>query len=708
MAATIIERPIGVILGDAITATINEDYSGVATINHTSHGLSDNDWVYISSNVENYNGFWQIEVTGADEFLLKNPEGGYVPYVVNADITYYPGESTHGWSCVHLPITYTISNNRFPVNTVDTERTIDTLANNNGYAQLGLSGSLGTFEDLSFVKISNAPDSDLDGVYQILDKLSTTSIVLNLAFSSVTNATLLGATIQLYYGNYSIDVRVYAGINASHEWASVKPYELAATLNIKPDSDNLVKFSVHEILKAYITTENNLLLGMLPNNTDFWTNFYISVQESYDESNGYTVGRTESGYANDSFEGTAVNAMLAFKNVHSGYLTEYLMTRSTAKFLTLFTIPVLFSCDNDDCYNEITAINPNYNSTSFTLKQEYYSNDVLQSTVNTEYANAGIGVYRFPISNPDCSYDRVEITLLSDFESSFDNSDFGQIDNSGEEWETGSTANLGSCLLSDIDNTIKFTDIVYVPFNAPPGSYVVGGSQHIDVIGGTPDAVVRFYLLDINLNILDTSSDYPLTNDATENNSELLTSTSHVHYIGAMFEQTANAAAFVEIILTATGTDVVISETKSTLIDCGCADQEIRLSWLNHLGGFDYWNFTAQSEFAIDITENQTSKKNTFPTWPKSYGEFSDTIRRETYRKSANRQFVTSQLLTQEQADAIAWIKSSPLVQIVNSRKDRRTVLVDTDSFVKYKDGDKTYTISFNITFTDDLPSQMV
>lgn len=707
MAATIIERPIGVILGDAITATINEDYSGVATINHTSHGLSDNDWVYISSNVENYNGFWQIEVTGADEFLLKKPEGGFVPYVVNADITYYPSESTHGWSCVHLPITYTISNNRFPVNTVDTARTINTLANNNGYAQLGLSGSLGTFEDLSFVKISNAPNSDLNGVYQILDKLSTTSIVLNLAYSSVTNATLLGATIQLYYGNYSIDVRVYAGINASHEWASVKPYELAATLNIKPDSNNLVKFSIHEILKAYITTENNLLLGTLPNNTDFWTNFYISVQESYDESNGYTVGRTESGYANDSFEGTAVNAMLAFKNVHSGYLTEYLMTRSTAKFLTLFTTGLSFFSCEQECYNEISFLNP-YDGISLSVKQELYRNDNLQTTSTKAIGTIDQGVIRAELDNYACEYDRVDLTVLgnkngdiSDFILRGSGIDIAYQPNGVPPYLTKALA----CTL----NASKSSKIAYWDYLTGAGTYAFDVYTDVSASGsGTYQVIVS--LLDKNFQVLD-SEIVVVTAGPTNIDPISLTAASDVYYLSLQFNFPSGSG---DITFT-TGIDpqtalsnVAISETKSALIDCGCADQEIRLSWLNHLGGFDYWNFTAQSEFAIDITENQTSKKNIFPTWPKSYGEFSDTIKRETYRKSANRQFVTSQLLTQEQADAIAWIKSSPLVQIVNSRKDRRTVLVDTDSFVKYKDGDKTYTISFNITFTDDLPSQMV
>jgi hypothetical protein len=56
-------------------------------------------------------------------------------------------------------------------------------------------------------------------------------------------------------------------------------------------------------------------------------------------------------------------------------------------------------------------------------------------------------------------------------------------------------------------------------------------------------------------------------------------------------------------------------------------------------------------------------------------------------------------------------IKSSPLVQIVNSIYDRRTVIVDTDSFVWKQEGQAQkdpYKISFTITYTDDVPSQKV
>src|SRR5688572_5910697 len=149
MAVAIEKRPIGVVLNTAVSANINQDYSSAfATVNSTAHGLSDGMYVYIQSNVENYNGFWRIDVRNSNEFLLIDIP--YVEWVVDADITYYPQISTHGWSCAHLPIVYELSNTRYPINTVDTVRTISSISNDNGYVNLNLSGSLGTFEDLSF------------------------------------------------------------------------------------------------------------------------------------------------------------------------------------------------------------------------------------------------------------------------------------------------------------------------------------------------------------------------------------------------------------------------------------------------------------------------------------------------------------------------------------------------------------------------------
>jgi hypothetical protein len=151
-----------------------------------------------------------------------------------------------------------------------------------------------------------------------------------------------------------------------------------------------------------------------------------------------------------------------------------------------------------------------------------------------------------------------------------------------------------------------------------------------------------------------------------------------------------------------------ISEVKTLKIDCLCSAQEVTLVWLNNLGGFDYWKFTAQKDLLVEIRETGETKKNIFPTWPQSYGTNADTIRRQTFRESNKAYTIRSQFTTQAEMDALAFIKSSVLVKIQYSRYSRRTVIVDTDSFLIRSEGQDVFTIVFNVSFTDDIPSQTV
>lgn len=134
----------------------------------------------------------------------------------------------------------------------------------------------------------------------------------------------------------------------------------------------------------------------------------------------------------------------------------------------------------------------------------------------------------------------------------------------------------------------------------------------------------------------------------------------------------------------------------------------IYITWLNYLGGFEYFFFTTKKEFQIEIGETGTSQNNILPGWPNSYGKNADTIKKQTFRESGKKIVVVTQHLTQNQLDALKYIKTSPLVQIVESRIDRRTVIVDTDSFKLYDERDKLFTLQFTITYTDNIPSQRV
>jgi len=715
MSVTVLERPIGVILDTCVTANINEDYNGFATVNKASHGLSDGNRVYIQSNVEDYNGFWLINVINSGEFTLVNSDGTQLAYIVDADITYCPQLSIHGWSCVHLPITYKLSNNRWPVNTVDTARTISSISNDNGFVNLNISGSLGTFEDLAFIQISNANDSDFDGVYQVIDKIANNDITINLNYSSTPASAIAGATIQLYYSNYNIVVRVYGGLNASHQWAGLKPYTLLATLNLIPDTDNTIKFSINEILKSMIETKNNLLLATLPNNLDFWTQFYIEYGESYDSSDGYTIGTTESSFNSDKpqFEGYAANSKLAFKNIHSGYLSDYVMTNSAAKFLTLFAIPVLFSCGDDtpDCYQDISFIKPDRFTS--TLEKKYYASGILQTTIN-ETIEGDEGVYRAELE-AYCAYDRLDITLLrSAIDETISSSEIISAPTyTNGSGGTGTQDWTNNNALIEYPSGAPITIFSYqkrIDFLIPAGSIDLTFDITMTVADAPDNSQLQVRLLDAYLNVVGSSNIDTGITSGSLTPTITITATDEVRYIGL---QSRVQTTECDIITTVNSIRIeqdaaVISETKQFEIECGCANQEIRLTWLNNLGGFDYWTFTAESEYIVEIGEAIETIKNIFPDWPNSYGSFADTIRKQTARTSFRKRLIQSQYLTQDQADAVSFIKSSVLAQIINSRQDRRTVIIDTDSFTKYKDGETLYQISFTILYTDDIEVQSV
>lgn len=133
------------------------------------------------------------------------------------------------------------------------------------------------------------------------------------------------------------------------------------------------------------------------------------------------------------------------------------------------------------------------------------------------------------------------------------------------------------------------------------------------------------------------------------------------------------------------------------------------ISWLNNLGGFEYWPFVGYKDHNLEITETGTTTKNIFPQWPKSYGVNADTIRKQTFRKSRKQKVIRSQVLTRDQANVIGEeIKSSPLVQLISSRRDRRTLIVDDASFTVTQDRNKVHFLNFTVTYTDNVPTQHV
>lgn len=692
MALTVIKRPQGHVLSTtANTATVTS--SSGALFTDVAHGLDVGDYIYVYSEVSSYNGYWYVSDTTNDTFKIKEYSADTVQsFVVGTTVTYYTSVNTHGWSCVHLPIVYKLLSDAWPTNGLDTARTITTFSNYNGYTYIVASGDIkssGTASALEQVVLSG---TSVDGVYKILNWFSDTNIVVDLAYSAAN--VLSSGTVQYYYFNYHAKVKVYGGIASGHTWQAQKPYELLATLKAVPDSSGIITVNVNDILKDKISVlNNNALLGTLPNNIDAWCNFYITYAESYDDSNMYTVSEYTSSYTDDSstFEGYAVNAMLPFKSINSGYLSQYLGVRA---FLTAFDEPTFF----DGYYFDIGFLN-NFNNGSIELKRENYLDGSLSSTSYESVANYGNGVYRLPIVQHG-SEDRIDLTLVSrptlQALASWTNQ------SSGTSWTLGANPSL---TLSSAFEQSKFLAGTY---------YTVAGitysvTYNLDLAGTAANLdSLDIYLLDSSFNptgFYNIATSLSSTGNYT--NTISFTPTSNGAYIAFIFSVIDTLATVtVDINSISASTSVNLSETKTVNINQDCANQNFYLSWLNNLGGFDYWNFTARKVYSIDVTSNSISEKNIYNNWPNSYGAFADTVKQQTQRTSNEVIRVSSQFLTTQQEDAIKQIFSSPLVQQVTSKYDRRAVIVDPTTYKIRKDQDDLRTVSFDLRYTDDIPSQ--
>ncbi len=847
MSVSIVRRPFGERLSIAPSQSQVCEItliSGVVHVKWVAHGFADGTIVYIKSIVDNYNGFWTTVAAGADFFHIVRDgveldvNNGWVR-AINGLVTVSFG---HSWSAIELPIIYKLSNTRWPTNTEDTVRTISTVTNSNGYCALSLSGDIkttGSAAVLEFIKITNSGGGgafpSYDGVYQIIAYTNDTTFTISLAYDNTVDLSVTSASIQYYYNNYHIKIKLYGGLVDGHLFESVKPYTLVATVDLTPDSDGYVLFSVNEILKTKVSLKNNLLLGTLPNNTDAFAMFYIDYAEVYDDSDGVTLSTLTPTYTSDisSFEGFAVNAKLPFKNIYSGGMGEYIDfvgTDLTLKFLTLFESPTIFSGK----YFDISFLSGFYQNFTYPALSTFLndgSGDLgwtlgAAPTINLSGANlisdnlyapiarikAGV-TYRITLEISTTTAGGLALyagflnsslaVVVSDSEAyvgtiyTFEvvgtaacKNIFFRMEESGAGGNTtildywvypiNDTSSFNGLILKQGGQTIEISDfdegvyrqqlndpscpstevnislyrkefaVLALPvdwsnFSAPTAFDLKGYDTFTEAVTTVSVSPVIAYttlttasgeVVRINIPIVVTgtatfttgirvntyladgagvpTSNIPeqtITANGSYTLSAVLTATGAGARIYLQLIRDGISAGQADVVITIPETITIqktaaISETKTLKIDCTCADQDRYLSWFNPLGGFDYWNFTGKKDRGIDILATGETKRNLFPTWPQSGGEFADSVTVQAYRTSKKTERVISQKLTEAQVEALSYIKTSPLVTIVNSIYDRRVVIVDSNSFIVLKEIEKLYTIEFNITYTDEIPSQ--
>lgn len=122
----------------------------------------------------------------------------------------------------------------------------------------------------------------------------------------------------------------------------------------------------------------------------------------------------------------------------------------------------------------------------------------------------------------------------------------------------------------------------------------------------------------------------------------------------------------------------------------------ITISWLNSLGGWEYWKFQANKTYGYSISDTQTAKRDIFQDWS---ANFSGTESEHLSIQASETVRVRSQNLTVQQMNAIVQIKFSLKVMDVTDASNKVTVLVDKGSVQYRTDGEKITTLEFDITY---------
>lgn len=125
---------------------------------------------------------------------------------------------------------------------------------------------------------------------------------------------------------------------------------------------------------------------------------------------------------------------------------------------------------------------------------------------------------------------------------------------------------------------------------------------------------------------------------------------------------------------------------------------QLRLSWFNSVGGWEYWNFLAKKTHGYNVGKVNTIKKDVFETWDTTF--IAGLTESANISIDASKQvIVRSQLLTVQQIEAIARIKISLRVRDVSQDV---TVLIDSASFEYRTDGEKLHQIEFVINYPNE------
>lgn len=160
--------------------------------------------------------------------------------------------------------------------------------------------------------------------------------------------------------------------------------------------------------------------------------------------------------------------------------------------------------------------------------------------------------------------------------------------------------------------------------------------------------------------------------------------------VSSSFSQYASRYAVDNVVLE-------VSEIKPLRLESSCTKQSVYLSWINSLGNWEYFLFTARKTYEKEVTQVTTTKRNIFANFPNEFT--SETENDKINIEAVDRMTVRSQYVTKEQLDILAEIITSIRVQMWYTSNEKITVIVDSKKVSKYSDGDKLYAVEFDILF---------
>jgi hypothetical protein len=138
-----------------------------------------------------------------------------------------------------------------------------------------------------------------------------------------------------------------------------------------------------------------------------------------------------------------------------------------------------------------------------------------------------------------------------------------------------------------------------------------------------------------------------------------------------------------------------ISERLPFDIDNTCTNQSMHLSWLNSLGNWEHFVFTAKKSYEKNIDDFTISSNSILANFPDNFDSetYDDKIKVDAFDVVT----VRSQYVERKQLDIIAEILQSLRVQYWYSFDKKITVILDSKKVSKYTDGDRLFAIEFDI-----------